>query len=326
MPPILRQSTRVDDFLSATSLDHLETSSQSEDTPVRVPAASPQDAGVIFRHSGWRRYRDRIAAAFVDLELPSARQARYAACGEGAWVWQSPDDPSVYRLTGCYCHDRWCLPCGAARGRTIARNALEHVNGRKLRFLTLTLRQSDAPLRSHIDRLTASFAKLRRSRFWRDHVSGGMSILEVKHGTRHGRWNAHLHVLIEGKYLPHPVLKAKWHAITGDSFVIDIRAVKSSEDATRYVTKYVSKPLDHSVFASDATLTEAIEAMRGKRTLTTFGAWSGLDLTSEGTDAEWVSIGPLSELQSEARDGSESAKLILLSLHRETYATNGDDP
>lgn len=148
----------------------------------------------------------------------------------------------------------------------------------------------------------------------------------MKHGTKAGRWNAHLHVLLEGKYLPKEWIKARWHAITHDSFVIDIRAVKDSAKAARYITKYVSKPLDKSVFGDEATLTEAIEAMHGKRTLATFGTWSGLDLTKQDIDADWVSIGPLAEVQAEARNGSESAKLILLSLHRETYATNGDDP
>lgn len=157
-------------------------------------------------------------------------------------------------------------------------------------------------------------------------MAGGMATVEIKHGSKAGHWNVHLHALIEGKYLPHQVLKAKWWAITGDSFIVDIRDVKSESDAIHYITKYVSKPLDRSVFGDDKTLSTAIESMHGKRTLTTFGTWTGLDLTSETTDAEWISIGPLAEVQAEARHGSDSAKLILLTLHRETYASKGDDP
>ena len=326
MPQITRSHFDSADSLLSTSLDPLETTMQAAGVPLREHAAPSPDVGVIFRHSGWSRYRDQIASAFASLHLPDTRRTNFACCGEGAWVWQSPDDPTHYKLSGNYCHDRWCLPCGAARGRTIARNAMAYVAGRQLRFLTLTLRQVQAPLREHIDRLTDCFARLRRSRFWRDNVAGGMAILEVKHGAQAGTWNAHYHVLVEGKYLPHAIIKAMWHRITGDSYVVDIRAVGSTDAAAHYITKYVSKPLDRSVFRDEATLREAISAMHGKRTLSTFGAWSGLSLTSEDTDAEWISIGPLAELQRDAHSGDAAAKQILLSLHRETYAPRGDDP
>ena len=305
-------------FELATSLDPPETSSHRPDDPVDTSVASIAPSDVIFRHSGWQPVRARVARCLEIVFGEGARVERFGACGTGAWVWQSATEPGRYKITADYCHDRWCLPCGRSRGRTIARNLAAYLDNKRLRFVTLTLRHRDEPLTDSLDRLYVSFGRLRRCRDWRAAVDGGVAFVEIKHGLDDSTWHPHLHILVEGRYLPHASLKAHWLRITEDSYIVDIRAVRSHDHLVRYVTKYVSKPLDSSVYATDATLCEAMRAMHGRRTCLTFGTWRGLDLTEDDDDTEWISMGPLGIVIDEARAGDIDAQAAIIGLRLET--------
>jgi len=111
-----------------------------------------------------------------------------------------------------------------------------------LRFLTLTLKHSDAPLRDQLDRLYRCYRELRRHPSYRAHVWGGIATLEVERNAETGQFHPHLHILIDGTYWPHPSLKAAWHQVTGDSFIAHIKAVPSRLKIARYIAKYASKP------------------------------------------------------------------------------------
>jgi len=185
-------------------------------------------------------------------------------------------------------------------------------------MITLTLRHRDESLRDSLDRLYKSFGRLRRVNDWKAAVVGGVAICEIKHGLDGHTWHPHLHIIVEGKYLPHADLKTHWLRITEDSYIVDIRPVRSTEHLLNYVTKYVSKPLDSSVYATDETLTDAMQAMHGRRTCLTFGSWRGLDLTAHDDETEWESIGPLSDLLELARDGDPDAQHAILNLRLET--------
>jgi hypothetical protein len=54
--------------------------------------------------------------------------------------------------------------------------------------------------------------------------------------------NLHIHALIYGHYIPHKVISKRWLELTGDSFVIDIRTVRSPRKGIGYLLKYVTKP------------------------------------------------------------------------------------
>lgn len=300
---------------SETSLDPLETNTPSQTTTTAAPPPSAEDVSVSFRHSGWASRRKMVRAALDAIGVKDKRLAAFDSCGFGGWVWQSPDDPNVYRTTGNYCHDRWCLPCGAARGRTIARNLAAIVKGKRTRFVTLTLANRKEPLADTLKALVRYFGRLRRSKFWTAAVTGGASFLEVKRSKDGKSWHPHLHIVVEGKFLHQGTLKAIWYKITNDSFIVDVRAVHCEDELIQYVTKYVSKPLDKSIFSDADTTEQAIQAMHGKRTCTTFGTWRGQDLTTVEDDTEWISVGPLAELIREAKNGDAGARHVLSRLH-----------
>lgn len=122
---------------------------------------------------------------------------------------------------------------------------------------------------------------------------------EIKIG-RDNRWHVHCHILAEGKFIDTNDLSREWHAVTGDSPVVDIRAVESVEKAAGYIAKYGSKPCDRSVIFQPSRLIEAIEAMHGARTCTTFGEWRGKRLSACSDDTDnvgWERVGTLQNIQ-----------------------------
>ena len=124
--------------------------------------------------------------------------------------------------------------------------------GNQFRFITLTLRHTDTPLADKLDRLTACFKKLRNSKCWKETQTGGAVMIEVKYDRDTGEWHPHLHIVAEGFFLHHQDLSAAWHAITTDSFRVDIRAIKTTKDAAFYVAKYVSKGSNDDVYYTPA--------------------------------------------------------------------------
>jgi hypothetical protein len=267
-----------------------------------------------FRHSGWKATRARVHRVLSDLDVSAQRLARFSDCGHHAWIMQCVSDRTVYKIVSDKCHDRFCAPCSVERSRIIAHNVLEHVGKRALRFATLTLRSRDEPLATTCDRLSRSFARLRSRKLWKARVRGGVAFLEVTYSKTTGYWHAHLHLIIEGLYVPKALLKRLWHEITGDSYIVDIRIVRDNAKAARYVSKYVSKPLDGPALRSDKHLTEAIVALKSRRLCTTFGCWRGVNLTETPDDGEWIAVATLNSLLHHVRTGHAFAIEFLTAI------------
>lgn len=169
------------------------------------------------------------------------------------------------------CMSRICPSCGRLRTlRLYAR--IHHVTGLMdaPRLLTLTLRSTQTPLRDQLKRLTSAFAKLRRSKVWKAHYGGGISVIEVTYSRQTGLWHPHVHAIIDGDYVPQKRLSATWEAITGDSPIVDIRLVRSRQQACRYLCSYVSKASDPTKLPPER-LHEWHAATTGSRMLNTFG-------------------------------------------------------
>ncbi len=266
---------------------------------------------VCFRHTGWAPVRTRVWRALIDAGVSDNRLATFETCGHHAWVLESKTNPGEYRIAADKCHDRFCGPCGAERSRVIASNVINELGETAPRFLTLTLKSRTEPLTDTIGRLYKSFATLRQRRLWVDAVSGGVAFLEVKRSRDCNHWHVHLHALIVGTYLPKTQLSRAWYKITGDSFVVDIRAVPNPDTASRYVCKYASKPLDPSTTRSHAALVEAIQALKGRRLCLTFGTWRTVQLTDLPDSDDWSAVAPLPEILQRAENGDGEAIRIL---------------
>ena len=307
-----------------TSLDPPETNPQSTDTVASIGAEhlptcelDPLDVHsptAAFRHSGWAHDRRRVYDSFRRTAQTSNRLADFRDCGKHAFIFQSLDSPDQYVIGGSTCHDRFCLPCARERSRVIATNVLHQLEKEQARFMTLTLKSETEPLAALLSKLSTDFAALRRSKLWRNKVTGGVAFIEVKWKQKTQRWHPHLHCLVQGRYIPQRDLSALWLKITATSRIVDIRFASDTRGVTHYVTKYASKPFDHTVIMQPDRLDEAVLALKGKRLCLTFGSWRGLKLT-ERLDAErWINLGTLTEFLERAEAGDQSAETILLAL------------
>ena len=306
-----------------TLLEPLESKSDCPPGVAAPALAEDTDLSPAFIHSGWRPFRRKIQAAIHDVFGYDSRLLSFSSCGTGGKVWRSETDRHHYKITANYCHDRWCVVCGIKRGHVIAANLIDHAKDRKLRFITLTLRQQAAnwyheqdrySCKSALNRLLASFSRLRETTSWNRCVDGGVAFVEVKFKPATDAWNVHIHLLYEGRYYPKKQLAGAWLHATGDSFIVDVRDVKDDAHVFRYVTKYVSKPLDPSVIRTPARLREAMRALHQRRTATTFGSWRGLTLTESVDDDGWELVGTLADVLNAARDGNPAMLHVVNSL------------
>lgn len=299
----------------SSSLDPLETN------PPRPPQTHIRHDGYVnsefaiqpitaqeseFRHSSWAVLRSKTYEALKRVQTNSQRLDRFCNCGSGAWLYVSKTgDDLAMRCNKC--KDRWCLACQRERAATITNALLSIMSARTCRFVTLTLRHSQTPLADQIDRLYRSFSTLRRRESWRENVKGGAGFLEVKIG-RDNLWHVHLHLILEGRWWDQREIASEWHAVTGDSSIVDVRKITDDGEAAGYVTKYVTKPAHSDVYHSPDRLDEMIVALRGRRLCMTFGTWRGIELEpDDASGIEWQPIGSLDSLRSKAADGDPDA-------------------
>lgn len=260
-----------------------------------------------FRHSGWAHNRALVYAALKRTMQSIPRICAFTSCGAFAYVYQTVKAPFEYRLGGSSCRDRFCVPCASDRSRVLATNIITALDGQAARFLTLTLRTNDGPLSTQIDRLFSCFAALRQRDLWKHRVDGGCAFIEVKWSPNTSAWNVHVHCLVQGLFLPQRELSRAWFEITGDSYILDIRAIKDPNLIARYVAKYVSKPLNGTFVNRPVQLDDLVKAMRGRRLCFTFGTWRGIKLTQSPEPGEWINLGSFHELALLAREGDPDA-------------------
>ena len=268
-----------------------------------------------FRHSGWRDVRQRIWLALPEANLPIHRRVNFGRCGSSHWIQQHRTQPERFRIVLDRCHDRFCTPCAVDRRATIRRNLAGKLLPTPHRLLTLTIRHADEPLRDLLNHLLRSFRRLRQRRLWKERVTGGAAFLELTYNQQTTSWNPHLHVLLEGRYIPAPQLRQIWLEVTGDSHNLDISIVRTPARAIDYVCKYATKPLPACVTHHHRPLTEAIGALSHRRTIITFGRWRHWHLTSPPDDRSWSLYGHVDEIHYKALDGDQLAARVESMLH-----------
>lgn len=310
---------------SVSSLDPLETSynspQQQADIPPPPDQVSVQHTGLndqkwpqVFIHSGWADRRRKVWHAMLDTNQGQRRLAAFRRCGSEAYVMESEANPGTYRISGSRCKDRFCVPCANRRSRDIATNIIDTAGNQRLRFLTLTLKQRSEPLTKTIDRLNASFRKLRTTSLWKKHVKAGVAFIEVVWHPETATWNVHYHALITGTYIAHAPLSRTWQRITKDSMIVDIRLPKHRSGVASYVTKYACKPLNSSYANDHSALCEAIQALASRRLAVSFGGWGKVLRTPEPSDDAWSLVAPLTDLLQRAMEQDQEAMRILQAL------------
>ena len=298
------------DYDPVAAAQHAASATASLDpyeTAVAKATCSPSDG---FLHSHWAARRRRIIKALESTEVSLRQQSAFAGCGSSFWVLRSNDDLTVFKAVRDTCGNRWCEPCQKSRAHVIRSNLDRQLPDNPVRFLTLTLRSHGESLEEMLSRLYAGFRKLRASALWRDRVEGGIAFLEVTRGKQKDHWHPHLHVLLQGRFLPQNELAAVWLKVTGDSRVVDIRLVRSKARVIRYVAKYVTKTTSPSIHNQPNALIEAIEALRSKRTIIPFGTWRGMRLLHRDSEGSWKLYGHENQLAIKAYEGDELASTL----------------
>lgn len=240
----------------------------------------PTSKSEMFTHSGWWPTRQRVIASLFRTKAAESRIRSFMNCGGSTWIERAKECDTRYRLRTNYCHDRLCQVCGSCRSRRILRILESMMEGRRCRFITLTLCGSKKDkLTDLVNRLMKSFRYLRDHPTWIKAVDGGAAFLEIKRSEKANRWHPHLHIIAEGRFLDQGELSNAWRSITKDSFIVDVRDAKSTM-VGHYVAKYASKPLNASFANNEEHLDEAIEALAGRRLVTCFGTWYGTPISS----------------------------------------------
>jgi hypothetical protein len=317
------------------SLDPVETAgNERSELSLYVPPPGceyvKQDRGYFnflicnnFRHSGWQKFRRRVAVAMNHVYGPQAALHRFCQCGASMWILRNRDNPTEYKAVPDNCKSRWCIPCyGARTARLRARLAAGLPNG-PVRMVTLTLKASESSLQECLNRLYDSFRKLRGRPFWKSRTLGGVAFLEFKRGGTSGLWHPHLHCLVQGRFLPQSELAQEWLCVTGDSHVVDVRLVRAREQVMHYVTKYCSKSNGISEESTDDDLIEIIRTLKGRRTVVPFGTWRTLRLLHTGGDEDWELVGHLQELEVKASQEDTYAESVLTAYRECCYERTG---
>jgi len=109
------------------------------------------------------------------------------------------------------------------------------------RFITLTLREDGEPIAARLDRLLASFKLLRQGKLWKANAERGFATVEVTPGSTGKGAHVHLHLLVDGEYMPQAALSQEWLRITKDSMIVHITAPPDRAAAAAYLSSYVTK-------------------------------------------------------------------------------------
>jgi len=168
------------------------------------------------------------------------------------------------------------------------------IQGRGLRFLTLTLK-NQKDLKIGINLFYESFTKLKRRKYFKQRVLGGLGTIDIKQG-KDGLLNIHAHFIIDSLYLDmksqdkkkgrDSKLVQEWKLCTKGSGILFIKKIKNCEGALGYVLKYLTKGL------SDLTPKQKAEFFKltfRRRLIFTFGEFYKIKRPKKKSKYQYIS-------------------------------------
>ncbi|MHC4735798.1 MAG: protein rep, partial [Planctomycetota bacterium] len=198
-------------------------------------------------------------------------------CRDTAWFAINYETRMVQILSSA-CRLRWCPLCSTARSAYISYAVKEWLGDTgKPKVLTLTLKHSTESLEQQTTRLYACFRLLRRRKFFKNLCNGGVWFYQIKYIAETDQWHPHLHCLMDATYIPQKLLSTVWKQITGDSDVVDIRAIWRKETACQYVSRYAARPAQLKDLPYGRA-TQLVSALHGRRLCGTWGTASDISL------------------------------------------------
>lgn len=249
-------------------------------------------------------------AAYAELPGPGTceRLYRLDECREYAYFAVNRHDRRVTVISNS-CRLRWCPLCSRSRASLISASLSEYLRTHpRPKILTLTLNHSSESLDAQITRLYACFRALRRRRWLANKITTGVWFFQIKKSKATDQWHPHIHCLLISQFLPHAQLKQSWKAITGDSDIVDIRAVYNPQVAADYVARYSARPSQLSDLSLEDRV-EVITALHGRRILGAWGKTEGVDLTGKlpYESSDFVKVVSWEHLQAALHDSATAA-------------------
>lgn len=232
-------------------------------------------------------------------------------CRDSAWFFRHVDTGEI-RVGSNSCHLRWCPVCAQARRNFITHSVSEWLGAAHYpKFLTLTLRHSNAPLEHQIYWLYKDFRELRRRKEFKRCVKGGIWFFQIKKSKFDSLWHPHLHCVIEGLYFQKRTLSRMWGEITSGSTIVDIRPVHDPQKVANDAARYAACP-GTLVSLDLASACELIETMHGRRICGTWGTGRAVSLRpAKAIDKDkWYQMGSWFDVFA-ARDTNPNAKAII---------------
>lgn len=153
---------------------------------------------------------------------------RVKNCGTWLGFKECPDGHRQAHKSMCNL-PKYCRRCARIRAHKQAKEIALVVEkmlerprvGYRLRMLTVTVKNT-GNFKRDVTKLNRCFAKLWRS-LYGGKTSHAAAIRFTELGAENG--TAHAHILMYAPFVHHSLISAKWHQITGDSMVVDIRNV-----------------------------------------------------------------------------------------------------
>lgn len=251
----------------------------------------------------------------VDRQKHTQYLDKWDACRKRAFFARHKQSGEV-KVFSSACRLRWCSICANARRGFITHQVSDWIKKASYpKFLTVTLKHSDAPLAHQITSLYNYYRKFRLSKFFRDSVPGGIWFFQIKRSKNTGQWHPHIHCVIEGKYMRQSKLSKLWEQITYGSKVVDIRPVRNLDKGAAEVARYASTPADLTTNNPDDYV-ELFNSLHHRRSCGTWGTAKGVSLRQpKATDAnDWENIGSWNVIH--ASQNKEPASMMIINAWR----------
>jgi len=194
-----------------------------------------------------RRHADEYQAALslychIDNIEGTTRAEHFLQCRRWAYFARHRETGKVKVISNA-CRLRWCPLCAEAKANLIRSNVSEWMKTvKRPKLLTLTVQHTNEPLGVQIERLYKQFRLFRQHKTLKKAIRGGVWFFQLTYRPKSCQWHPHLHCVLDANYISKRLLSLEWLATTGNSFVIDIRAIKHPEKVAFDVARYTSRP------------------------------------------------------------------------------------
>jgi hypothetical protein len=192
-------------------------------------------------------------------------------CRHFAWFARH-EETGLVKVVANACHLRWCPICSEVKRMQIKSAVAKWVKTiKRPKFMTFTIKHSNESLPDQIKRLYKGYRLFRQHKLLRKKQRGGVWFFQIKRSKKSGEWHPHLHVIVDMDYINKVEIQDEWLLTTGDSYVVDIRAIKDPGKVVDYVSRYAAKPCNLADYAEDDVDTIA-NSLNGKRLCGRFGS------------------------------------------------------